>query len=343
MSYMFMPASLLHSETGFLLPQKGMCYVTWDKDRFASQYSDQSLEKLSDMGVEYISIIVTQYQEQYNSTKIKKTEKTPTDKSIIHAINKAHKLGLKVMLKPHIDLLDKYDGTYWRADIGFASENDWKKWFREYKKFILHYAEMAKELEVDIFCVGTELSFTTQKDSFWRDEIIATVRAAYPGKLLYAANWDNYKNVNFWKDLDYVGIDAYFPLTHKVDPSVEDLKKGWEKWICELETWQVLTNKPIIFTEIGYPSTQHAPYLPWKGGTEGNAAPEIQARCYEAFFETVWNQPWLAGVYWWKWDTNIYSGGKHNRQFTPQNKPAQQILESNYKGFKKISTFAKTP
>ncbi|MFC1644254.1 hypothetical protein ACFL5C_02945, partial [Candidatus Omnitrophota bacterium] len=83
MAYMFVPASLLHSETGFLLPQKGMCYVTWDKDRFASQYSDQSLEKLANMGVEYISVIVTQYQEKYNSTKIKKTEKTPTDKSII--------------------------------------------------------------------------------------------------------------------------------------------------------------------------------------------------------------------------------------------------------------------
>ncbi len=338
MSLLFPPCDL-HSETAFLPLQKGVCYVTWDKDRFASEFSDESLKKLASLGVEYISVCATHYQEKYNSTEIKATDKSPSSRSLRHVIITAHKLGIKVALKPHIDLIDKYDGTYWRADIGFACENDWKKWFDAYGKFILKYARLARDLDVELFCIGTELSFTTQKEAEWR-ELIAKVRKIYPGKLVYAANWDNFKNIRFWDELDYVGIDAYFPLTYKSDPTVDDLKKGWEKWKSDLEIWQKKINKPIIFTEIGYPSASHAPYMPWQNGLEGNADPEMQAKCYRAFFETVWGERWLAGVYWWKWDTNVYAGGTYNRQFTPQNKPAQEILEAHYKGYDKGHTYA---
>ena len=328
---LLLPVASLDSQAVLMPLQKGMCYVTWDKHRFASEYSDESLQKLASLGVEYISICTTHYQEKYNSTRILRTEKTPSKRSISHVIKRAHKLGMKVMLKPHIDLIDKYDGTYWRADIGFASENEWEKWFKEYRKFILEYANMSKRLKVELFCVGTELSFTTQKDPEWR-QIIADVRKAYPGKIVYAANWDNFKNIKFWNELDYIGIDAYFPLTYSPSPTKEELQKGWEKWKTDIEQWQKCVNRPVIFTEIGYPSSSHAPYTPWKGGAYGNADPDIQAKCYEAFFDTMWEEPWLAGVYWWKWDTNVRAGGRYNRQFTPQNKPAQDVLESYYKG-----------
>ncbi|MBD3379303.1 MAG: hypothetical protein GF408_02455 [Candidatus Omnitrophica bacterium] len=327
------------SETALMPLQKGMCYVTWDRDRFATQYSDNSLTKLSEMGVEYISLCVTEYQEKYNSTRIEETDKTPSSRSVKHVIRKAHDLGMKVMLKPHIDLIDKFDGTYWRADIGFATEKDWEEWFEEYEDFIIKYAKIAQRCKVDIFCVGTELSFTAQKEDKWR-EIIAKVKKIYDGKLVYAANWDNFKNIGFWDEMDYVGIDAYFPLSYDPDPSMEDLKKGWEKWKKDIAYWQSQINKPIIFTELGYASTAHAPYSPWKGGYSGNADPEIQAKCYKAFFDTVWKEPWFAGVYWWKWDTNTRAGGEHNRQFTPQNKPAQRIIEANYKGMPGDSDYA---
>ena len=313
--------------------QKGMCYATWEKDTFASQYSDLSLEKLSNLGVEYISLIVTRYQDSTSSTEIKITEQTPSDESIKHVIKTAHKLGIKVMLKPHIDLIDKYDGTYCRSDIGFSNEKDWQTWFKSYKNFILHYAKIAEKLNVEIFCVGTELEFTTQRTDLWRN-VISQVKDDYKGKLVYAANWDEYPKVEFWQDLDFVGIDAYFPLSYDTNPSLEDLKKGWEKWKSEIEVFQARVNKPVIFTEIGYSSSAIAPSAPWQVVTSGNSDPDIQAKCYQAFFETVWPSMWLAGVYWWKWDTNTKAGGASNRQFTPQNKPAERVLEANYKGFR---------
>ncbi|MDD5633737.1 MAG: hypothetical protein PHW46_00480 [Candidatus Omnitrophica bacterium] len=340
-SSVIFPAVHSQSQEALFYPQRGMCYVTWEKDRFSSQYSNESLQKLVSIGVDYISICVTYYQEKYNSTEIKATEQTPSDKSIQYVIKNAHKLGLKVMLKPHVDLIDRYDGTYWRADIGFVTEEDWEKWFKEYEKIILHYAQMCKEYEVELYCVGTELSFTAQKESRWRD-LIAKVRAECSSQLVYAANWNDYKDVNFWDVLDYVGIDAYFPISTKSTPTLEDLISGWKKWECEIESWLETVNKKIVFTEIGYPSTSHAAITPWENPTGGNPDVDIQAICYKAFFETIWNEPWLAGVYWWKWDTNVNAGGKNNRQFTPQNKPAQEIVELNYKNVASRDTDAES-
>lgn len=309
--------------------QKGMCFATWEKDRFASTYSDQALEMLRDMGVEYVQINVTQYQKTFDSTEISPSELTASDSSLKHAISSAHKLGLKTMLKPHIDLLDNGDGTYWRADIGFNNDEDWNKWFKEYEKFIIHYAEMAEKLDVEIFSVGTELSFASQKTDYWR-KLIKTVRGTYAGKLIYAANWDDYKNVAFWDDLDMAGIDAYFPLSYSPNPTLDDLKKGWEKWKQEIEEWHEMVNKPVVFTEIGYSSSSTAASEPYKFETRGNADVGLQAKCYSAFFETIWGSYWLYGVYWWKWAPSVNGGGDNNRSFTPLNKPAAKILAKFY-------------
>ena len=248
--------------------QKGLCYVTWESERYSSPFSDKSLEKLSNTGANCVSIVVTQYQDNFNSTVIKKTELTPTDNSLKHVIKRSHTLGLEVMLKPHVDIINRTNEGHWRADIGFANDSDWVKWFKGYKDFILHYARMAEKMKVEIFCIGTELSFTTEKDEMWRKEIIREVRKVYKGKLVYAANWDNYNNIKFWDELDYVGIDAYFPLTYGRNPSYTELRRGWTKWKSQIRSFHSIVNKPIIFTEIGYPSSSHAPMTPWKSAVK---------------------------------------------------------------------------
>jgi hypothetical protein len=50
-----------------------------------------------------------------------------------------------------------------------------------------------------------------------------------------------------------------------------------------------------------------------------------QKACYDAFFETAWTRPWLAGVYWWKWYPGM-SGSGNNTDFTPQKKSAQKVM-----------------
>lgn len=110
-------------------------------------------------------------------------------------------------------------------------------------------------------------------DSTWR-AIIANARKYYDGKLTMAANYDSYNEVSFWDDLDFIGINAYFPLrTMSRKPISDDslyleLVHGWEKVftdISDFKTTHGLKNKPIFFTEIGYTKKQDCTVAPWKG------------------------------------------------------------------------------
>ena len=134
--------------------------------------------------------------------------------------------GISVMIKPQIWVSrGQFTGT-----IEMESEENWKQLEDSYDKFILNYAELAEETKVPILCIGTELEkFVEARPDYWQ-LLIKKIRAIYKGKLTYAANWDEYKRTSFWKELDYIGIDAYFPLSESQTPTVEELRLGWQPW-----------------------------------------------------------------------------------------------------------------
>ena len=308
---------------------KGMNYVTWSQDGFSGRASDLSIKAMSEIGVKCVAIVPTWYQEHYNSVKIEKNDRTPSDQSLRHAIRKAHEEGMFVMLKPHIDLTSDADNS--RSDIGFNSDDRWKEWFNNYTKFIVHYAKIAQSEDVEFFCVGTELSFAATRTRMWKEQVIPEVRKVFKGQIMYAANWDDYANVEFWDALDYAGIDAYFPLADKGDPNYEELKQGWKKWVKDIEEWVAKIKKPVVFTECGYASVNTAAMKPWEGNEQGLPNPGLQADCYKAVMEELWDKQWFFGVYWWNWNASSTSGGTSDRDFTPQNKPAAEHIKEWYK------------
>ncbi|MFA5145923.1 MAG: hypothetical protein WC515_00870 [Candidatus Omnitrophota bacterium] len=307
---------------------KGMTYVTWTTEGFSTPKSDESLRSMADAGISCAAIVPTWYQEKFDSTAIMPTEKTPSDSSLRHAIRKARENGMMVMVKPHIDLEDQADNT--RSDIGFQTDGEWEKWFSNYTKFISHYARIAEEEHAEFFCIGTELSFASTRVGSWKNKVIPAVRKIFSGHITYAANWDEYSSVQFWGDLDYAGIDAYFPLSGTSNPPLSVIKEGWKKWLSEIEAWQAGVNKPVIFTECGYCSSDIAAMKPWEEAVSGSPNMDIQANCYKAVFETFWDKPWFFGTYWWSWNTYARSGGPGNRHFTPQNKLALEQLKLWY-------------
>jgi len=311
--------------------QKGICYTTWTKEKYSTPASDESLEALSKTGAKWVSILTTWYQDKCSNTDIHPSEKTPSDESVIHAIKQAHSLGMKVMIKPHLDIIDTSDGS-WRGEIGCSTEPDWQMWFEHYRDFVLHYAKICEENKVEIFCIGTELtSVSTIRENMWKEIVIKPVREVYSGPLTYAANWnEEYTHVKFWDALDYIGIDAYFPLSEKDKPTLKELKKGWEEWVTEMEEFQKKVNKPVIFPEVGYCAADWTAKTPWEELT-GNLNMKLQADCFEALLETFWTKDWFYGLYWWRWGTNKNFGGPNNRGYIFQNKPAQKIVEKWYK------------
>ncbi len=311
--------------------QKGITYIAWTKDGYSNPSSIKSIEELVSLGVEWVCLVVTWYQDQLDSTAIYPiTDKTPSDKSLLFAIRKIHDLNLKIMLKPHLDLV-KSDGK-WRGDIGFADASAWEDWFSNYTDFILHYANLAEQEHVELLCVGTELTNATlNQPESWR-VLIKQIREVYSGGLTYAANWyDEFDNIEFWDELDYAGIDSYFPLVCSTRPTLEELKEVWQDWLQMIESWQREIDKPVIFTEIGYKSSLGTTDEPWGHSPLGELDLQLQADCYEALLSTFWDKPWFYGVYWWYWGVNPRMGGKFHRGFTPQNKPAQDIIAQWYK------------
>lgn len=303
--------------------QKGMNFVSWWYDQYSYPESDVSLENLVVLGTNSASLLVTEYQDTKNSTTIyADSQKTPTLASLEHAINKMHSLGMDIALKPHIDVKD---GT-WRGEIYFDNEADWQAWFNSYNQFITKYAQFAQDKGLDRFIVGTELVKTSNRENDWRN-IITTVRANFSGKLTYSSNWDEFQNIAWWDDLDYIGVDAYFPLTNKDNPIIDEIKAAWLPHVTKIENIQSLFNKPVLFTEIGYRSINGANKEPWKMLAVDT---QEQADCYRAALETFKDKPWFKGFYWWNWETNPNAGGISDTGFTPQNKPAQDILSEWY-------------
>jgi len=323
----FIDGNLTDFNFGFSVSfQKGFSYGSWWNSTFFQKESDISLANLEETGTEWVSLVATWYQDDNTSTEIEPDEdSTPSDASIIHAIETIHSLGMKVMLKPHVDLYN----DEWRGEISFDNEKDWQEWFNSYRNFICHYASLAEQNSVEQFCVGCELVKTTAREEWF--DIIKDIRENFSGQITYAADWSNYNNVTFWNLLDFVGIDAYFELTDKNNPNMEELLNAWKKWKPGIEQIHNSTGKEIVFTEIGYRSIDGCNRDPWNWQRHGKIDLQEQADCYEAAFKTFWDEQWFKGFYWWMWEPDPNIGGINDDNYTPYKKPAENVLRSYYK------------
>ena len=206
--------------------------------------------------------------------------------------------GIKLMIKPQI--------WVWRGQftghISMDSEDQWKVLEESYSSFILMYAAIAEETNAAIFCIGTELEkFVINRPVYWKI-LIQKIKKVYKGKLTYAANWDEFKRVPFWNELDYIGIDAYFPLTAKKTPTIEEFEAGWQPHKIEIQKTQKKFNTPVLFTEYGYRSIDFTGKKPWDSKRiTGSINLLAQKNGLQAIHNQFWKEDWFAGGFIWKW------------------------------------------
>ncbi|MGB4191950.1 MAG: glycoside hydrolase TIM-barrel-like domain-containing protein [Rickettsiales bacterium] len=210
----------------------------------------------------------------------------------------------------------KPEAKPWRGRIKPGNSDAANNWFTRhngYNRFITHYANLTKG-QVEAFVIGSELvgmtNFKEDSGNFPAVNklvnLAATVKhiVGSSTKVTYAADWSEYHHsTNGWYNLDplwssphidFVGIDAYFPLTEDLPQSqitertiIESWEKGegWD-YYCDSDrskkvnftgfdyAWKNLehwwTNKhynpdgqvtewqpkmkPVWFCEIGFPS-----------------------------------------------------------------------------------------
>uniref|UniRef100_UPI0025C3A034 glycoside hydrolase family 113 n=1 Tax=Lacinutrix sp. TaxID=1937692 RepID=UPI0025C3A034 len=236
--------------------------------------------------------------------------------------------GIKIMMKPQIWVRQgEYTGY-----IKMETEENWKQLETTYSDFILEYATLAQEVNAEIFCIGTELEqFVSNRPEYW-SQLILDIKKVYNGKLTYAANWDEFKRTPFWSELDYIGVDAYFPISDSETPTIEECLEGWKAHKTVIKAISDKHKKPIMFTEFGYRSVDFSGKEPWRSDRGLiNVNLEAQVNTTQAVFDVFWKEDWFAGGFIWKWFHNYAnSGGENNNRFTPQNKPVEKIIKAHF-------------
>ena len=159
---------------------KGMSYAHAMRPRggYGSDASEQSLRRLKELGVSWVSIMPFGFQARPQDTIFRWFRSSTasfgeSDERLVGVTRQAHALGIKVLLKPHLWLRP----PDWPGSIEPQGDDGWREWFRTYREFILHYAILARLTGMDAFCVGNELEKTTGHEREWRS-VIAAVRAA---------------------------------------------------------------------------------------------------------------------------------------------------------------------
>lgn len=314
--------------------QRGITYVAFDKDLLLKESEYDNIDMMLNLGADWVSIVPIWYQKTDSSINITEDDDlTPSDKSIIELIEYLHNKDKKILLKP---LVDSYDET-WRAEF---EPTNWSLWFSSYQNFMLHYADIAQQEDIELFCVGCEYKSSDETHYYNWSKTIEGIRSIYKGSITYAADWSNYEDICFWDLVDYIGIDAYFPLYYHefLIPSIQDLINGWNDALDDIEEWledSDFDDKKVIFTEVGYESQPKC----WESpGYTGKVEVDINAQdmCYKALFSSIPDRSWIKGMFIWWWDnpsTHDVGGGLINNGWTPKGKPAEDTISNCYKSF----------
>ncbi|MFF4061959.1 hypothetical protein ACFYZ8_31025 [Streptomyces sp. NPDC001668] len=302
---------------------RGITLPSWNRTDYDSPAADRYLRGIRATGARWITLTPTWYQNRVTDPGMHTTEETASDGSVRRIVHRAHALGLKVMIKPHVDLPGDQD----RAEI---RPRDREAWFAAYRRFITHYADLAAGTGTEQLAVGTELAGVSGDLAAWQ-EVVAAVRDHYDGPLTYAANYDEYQKVRFWKDLDVIGVDAYWPLSGAPTRDTGRLRRSWRPIRAELAAFAREQGRRILFTEAGYVSQYGATTAPYSWTVSGRSAPGEQAAAYRALLDSFTGRDWWAGVCWWMWDDWPDSGETPARlAYTPHGKPAEQVLREKW-------------
>ncbi len=288
----------------------------WGSDDMA-----QTLDDLDQLGVTWVTIHPYAQIRADGSVRFTQIDPNNPPEWLARPIREAHARGQRIMIKPHL----AYWGSpwSWRGAIRFDDDAKRARFFSEYQAWVTVLAAASKD--ADAFVVGVELDQLTQHEQAWRT-VIRSVRSTYPGPLTYAANWDKYAQVPFWDALDTIGVQAYFPLVtagQTVDRAALDA--GWRRVMAQLSAYANAQGKHIVFTELGYPRSEHAALRPWESVDQ--AAQEAhQAACLDAALDAIEAEPMVIGAFLWKW----FPGDRLPRDFALQRPRPRAVIAEHW-------------
>ena len=280
--------------------------------------------RLKELGVNTVAINFPIDQQGWNSNLVEINPAiTPSVQSLEELIEIAHSAGLSVKLRPIIDESNLVKTGHWRGDI--QPENP-AEWFKNYRDILTAYAKLAERKGVELFTIGVELNnLQSAHEEEWK-LLIEDIREVYDGKLIYAFNWNalnNLPDIEFVHLIDYIGIDAYFPLNVRNDATIEELDVAWAEWIKDVLPY--IEDEKVLLTEVGIVPIDGAYKTPFQWiYTNRTYNPEVQVNYYESTFNS-W-KPYIEGIYWW----TVTLDNDDENNYSPLGLPTEEVIKKQF-------------
>ncbi len=250
--------------------------------------------------------------------------RTPLNAEMSALVRQAQAAGLQAAIFP-VPRLDRFQHDYWAAAP--RTPEWWQAWFESYRRFALHYAEVAQQSAADALILGGEWTAPAisngvlpdgspsgapaNADDLWR-LLLRDVRARYSGRLLWAMPASPaLMSPAFLDQVDGIYLLVSIPLSEEEAPSKETLSQAAERWMVEsLTPFQQQVGKPLILA-LAYPSVRGAARaclgesgrcLPWEAFNPPQLHPafpidlSLQADIYEAFLNALNSRAWIGGL-----------------------------------------------
>lgn len=297
----------------------------------------QAIDEMADLGCNSVEIVTPAFQTDGQSQQVRietGPKRGPLRWQLLALLRHARQRGLTTTLMPQV-LFTNPRGNEWRGKI---NPSNWEPWWNSYQRMIDYFLDIAQEASVDVFCVGSELLSTERQTDRWLS-LIRHIRSRYNGLLTYSTNWDHYHVPTIWHDLDMIGVNGYWDLSHHAahdPPSPTDLSRRWHQIQKKLFDFANLHGRPILLTEIGYPSLPWAIKDPWNYVHDSavKADTHAQTQGYTSFL-TAWgdllssdesNTEVVAGAFFYAWDPYRH-GGEYDTGYGIRGKPAGDLLK----------------
>jgi len=335
---------------------EGISLPSYWGGRFQTEGAKAALDQIEATGANTVTLVPNFFMKDQYSNEVKLNlsadpntpwaSESDTFAQVKQGILDAAAQGLKVVLKPHVET----DNRVWRAEIAPTNPD---LWFQSYKAMMVEYAKVAQEAGASMFVIGTEMKSMTvaQYTDEWVD-IIDAVRTVYKGPITYSSTDTEAAQIQFWDKVDYIGINAYFPMTTSNSPSLQQLIDAWimpstvgytnqiHNGLSTIDYYKSIAEKwgkKVIFTEVGYQSADGANKDPGAVANSGVVDHQEQKDLYEALYYVMehYGGQWLDGAFLWSYHPFANpeaDAGLAPTDYTTQGKPANAVITESYSG-----------
>jgi len=305
---------------------------------YSSPTGELEIQKICDAGVNSVALMATVMQDGYSSTRMYSDfHYTPSDCELADTVEKFHRAGIKVMLKPIIECHD----SAWRGWINFPDRHQqiqgiitdyWGEWFRNYTECMKHYARFADRQNVEVLCIGCEMQGAEPQEQHW-EQMIQELRKIYKGLITYNTSQlppgceALYK---WYSHLDILGI-SYYTGSPRINPSAKEIEEDMKPHADTLDKLMKEFPRPVFFAECGARSVAGGAKAPCEYQLNGDYDGTFQANYLSAVTNLFSKYKWWHGLLWWKWDEQQnrpqYKRDGGDTGFTIYGKPALDVLK----------------